>query len=121
MTVLYIDDEDFNLVLFTMMFKGHFNVITAKSGKEGLEIMEKTPDLNAVITDMNMPHMNGLEFIEKAKSITTDLPYIILTGYSRNMELQMAMEQGKISSCIEKPFNERLIVNTVTQLSNSQH
>lgn len=114
--VLYIDDEDLNLTLFNLMFKEHFIVIVAKSGQEGLDILIQNGDIQAVVTDMNMPSMNGLEFIEKAKQIIPNIPYIILTGYSRNEELQHAAESGTITCLMEKPFNESLIVNTLQEL-----
>lgn len=65
--ILYVDDEQLNLQLFATVFKKKFNVITAESGLEGLEKLDKNKDICIVISDMRMPEMNGIEFINTAK------------------------------------------------------
>ena len=68
-TILYVDDEDVNLFLFEKTFESYYTVITAKSGDEGLKkIEEHQKDIAVVISDMRMPGMNGIEFIEIARS-----------------------------------------------------
>jgi response regulator RpfG family c-di-GMP phosphodiesterase len=54
-TVLYVDDEMINLELFQMTFKNTFEILTAESGKAGLEIMQNYSKIQVVISDMKMP------------------------------------------------------------------
>ena len=59
--VLYVDDEDVNLFLFEQMFKDHFPLKTAISGMLALEVLDTTPEIGVIFSDMRMPLMNGIE------------------------------------------------------------
>jgi hypothetical protein len=63
--ILYIDDEPINLELFKMMFKDEYEIYTVINVKQGLDILKKNPHINIVISDWNMPEMNGLDFCIK--------------------------------------------------------
>jgi len=78
-TVLYVEDEDQvreEVIHFCKNFIPHFH--TAKNGEEGIKLFHKIkPDI--IITDIQMPKMNGLEMIKK---INTNIPIIVSTAYS---------------------------------------
>ncbi|MEP5103489.1 MAG: response regulator, partial [Ekhidna sp.] len=66
--ILYIDDEEANLLLFRISFEGEREVLLANSPEEGLKkLAEHRERIRAVISDMHMPKMNGVQFIEKAQ------------------------------------------------------
>jgi two-component system, response regulator, stage 0 sporulation protein F len=116
----YIDDEEINLQLFEYNFSRKYEVITDNNGNEGLLSLEKHPDIQVVISDMKMPHMNGLEFISKAKEKYNDKRYFILTGFDFTAEIQKAIESKLIVSYFRKPFNIREIeaaIDEVVKLS----
>ena len=102
--VLYVDDEPTNLLLFDLNLKKRFQVLTAESGKEGLEVLLKHPDTAVVISDMKMPGMNGLEFIAALKELYPNKKCMILTGYEINPEMQDALNSGLILRCLKKPM-----------------
>lgn len=102
--LLYVDDEPLNLQLFSMLFKEKFNVFTATSGKEGLKVLESTKNISIVISDMKMPEMSGIEFIKIAKKKFKEVKYFILTGFEINNEIQEALNENLIHSCLRKPF-----------------
>ena len=77
-TLLYVDDEIINLVLFQANFEDSFNVITAESGKQGLTILDKASNVQIVISDMRMPEMNGIDFIKLAKTKFPKVIFFIL-------------------------------------------
>lgn len=112
-TILYIDDEPLNIMLFTVNFKKQFNVITGTSGVEGLQLLEKNPDIKSVISDMKMPGMNGIEFITKAKNIYPNINYYILTGYDITPEMQGALNKKLINQYFSKPVNFKEIEQTI--------
>ncbi|MGW8317311.1 MAG: response regulator, partial [Bacteroidales bacterium] len=58
--VLYVDDEQINLDLLRLTFLNEFNIITALSAHEGLEMLEQQPDIHVIISDLRMPVMDGL-------------------------------------------------------------
>lgn len=115
-TILYVDDEDVNLFLFSHTMDEHFNVLTAISGPEGLNMLGQNKDIVAVISDMRMPHMDGVEFIEKAKADFNDLFYFILTGYSFNEQIEKAIESGLINNSFTKPFDVDELSGAINQL-----
>jgi len=87
-----------------------FEIFTASSGKEGLQIVQNV-DLDIVITDMQMPVMNGLQFMLKLKEVKKDLPVIVITAYAEVGKAVEAMQAGAFSY-LAKPFsNDELIVN----------
>lgn len=104
--ILYIDDEEANLLLFKIAFEGSREVLIANSPEEGLRTLEKNKDrIRAVISDMHMPEMNGVQFIEKAQESKNDIPYFILSGYTFNDEIDKALQQKKIQKFFTKPFD----------------
>jgi len=112
-TILYVDDEEINLVVFEANFTEKFNVITADSGFEGLKILENKPDIPIVISDMKMPGMNGIEFIKTAKKQFPDIVYFILTGFDITDEISTALDEKLINAYFKKPFNGREIEDSI--------
>jgi two-component system, response regulator, stage 0 sporulation protein F len=103
LTILYVDDEEINNFLFVHNFT-MYTIITAISGMEALEILKKPNKIDAIISDMSMPVMNGLEFITQAKNILPSIPYFILTAYSHHDEIDLAVKESLIIECFSKPI-----------------
>ncbi len=77
-TILIVDDEPNYLVVLSELLKEEgFEVFTADNGFDGLTCVKES-DLDAVVTDMQMAGMNGLEFMQKAKEIVPELPVITI-------------------------------------------
>ncbi|MEN9443327.1 MAG: hypothetical protein RIS47_217 [Bacteroidota bacterium] len=112
--VLYLDDEFINLELLKIMFSHEFDIITAITPSEALQIVHTTPDLVAIITDMKMPQMSGLQFIEKARLINDQIPYYILSGYDIDNKIQEALDQQIVKQYFYKPINRETVQNTLT-------
>ena len=93
-----------------------FQVITAENGKQGLtRITEQRPDL--IISDINMPEMNGIEFCKKihADPNLAVIPFIIMSSNSDRAVMRRLLEWGA-SSYLVKPFNIEQVVITVERL-----
>ena len=103
--ILYVDDEEVNLLIFEKIFEKNYKVVTANSGEKGLKLLEDQPDTTVVISDMKMPLMSGLEFIQEAKSKFSDIKYFILTAFHTNEEIREAMEKNLINNCFTKPLD----------------
>lgn len=117
-TILYVDDEPINLFLFSQIFEKKYKVITAESGYAGLNMIEKNPNIDVVISDMKMPGMNGIEFIQKAKELYSDIHYYILTSYDITPEIDIALKTGLINKYFQKPFNLQEIESTISEKLN---
>jgi YesN/AraC family two-component response regulator len=96
------------------MFSHEFDIITAITPSEALQIVHTTPDLVAIITDMKMPQMSGLQFIEKARLINDQIPYYILSGYDIDNKIQEALDQQIVKQYFYKPINRETVQNTLT-------
>ena len=103
--ILYVDDDDINLLIFKRIFGIKYDVLTAESGPEGLKVLEEEEGILAVISDMKMPKMSGLDFIRSARSRFPNLKYYILTAFLIDEELQGAVTEGLIERCFSKPLS----------------
>ena len=117
-SLLYIDDEPINLMIFEELFEQEYNIITADSGIKGLDILDLHKEIKVVISDMKMIGMNGLEFIKNASFKFPQISYFILTGYELSEELAKAVEKKIISKCLHKPINYNEIVKSVKLVLN---
>ena len=109
-TILIVDDEkNYLLVLSAVLEEEGYEVLTALSGPEALEI-HKSSDLDLILTDMKMPLMDGIELLELIKTRDPDLPVIMMTAHGTIDKAVEAMQKGAYSYIL-KPFdNERLII-----------
>ncbi len=104
-TILYVDDEKNNLVSFKAVFRIKYNVLTAISGAEAIEILRNNV-INIIITDQRMPNMTGVEFLESILEEFPDPIRILLTGYADMTAVVDAVNKGKIFHYLSKPWNE---------------
>lgn len=105
-TVLYVDDEDINLLVFEKNFEDKFSIITAPSGEVGLtKLNQHADEIAVVISDMKMPQMNGVEFIKKAHESFGHIVYFILSGFQYNEEIDEAVKSNLVRQFFTKPMN----------------
>lgn len=111
--ILFVDDEPYVLnALRRLFFEESYEIFTANSGKEGLEIVQ-TNDVAVIVSDQRMPEMSGAEFLERVKDISPDSIRIILTGYADVSAAIDAINRGGAFRYITKPWNDdelRIIV-----------
>jgi len=109
-TILIVDDEkNYLLVLSAVLEDEGYEILTALSGQEALEI-QKTSDLDLILTDMKMPGMNGITLLENVKAVDPDLPVIMMTAHGTVDKAVEAMQKGAYSYIL-KPFdNDRLVI-----------
>jgi len=115
--ILIVDDEvNIRKVIRGLLAKNGFDVILqAENGSKALELIQDN-NIDLVISDINMPVMDGLALYEKVKDM--DLIFIILTAYGTVDTAVRAIKQG-VYDFIAKPFDEADLVNTVKKaLSN---
>jgi len=119
-TILIVDDEkNYLLVLSAVLEDEGYEVLTAPDGAEALAI-QKSSDLDLVVTDMKMPGMDGIELLEQIKARDPDLPVIMMTAHGTVDKAVEAMQKGAYSYIL-KPFdNERLTLFTQKAISTYQ-
>ena len=123
LTILLIDDDEIERLKFNRVCqKNNFNhtVLEAMNGEEALRILENeddSPDL--VLLDLNMPKMNGIEFLRKLKSNDNVkfLPIIIISSSNNFNDVKECYSVG-ISGYIIKPLHYEDYANSIVSLIN---
>jgi len=114
--ILIIDDEEAMLALIrTTLENYHYRVITAASGSEAIiRLAEKTADVSLVITDIEMPFMDGFATIKALNKFKSSLRIIVATGSKQ--ENSLAGCGLKTDAFIYKPFTTEKLLNTVHEV-----
>ena len=118
--ILYVDDEESNLRLFKNIFRRDFEVLTALSGKEGLDILQETR-VDLIITDQRMPEMSGVEFLVRVIEIDPHPKRILLTAYADLDSIKGAINEGKIYRYIQKPWDINELTSIINQAIEAWH
>jgi len=107
MKLLVVDDSSTmrRIIVNTLKGMGHEDVLQAEDGAEGYSMADSNPDIDMILTDWNMPNMNGLELVEKlrADSRFAKTPIIMITTEGGKKEVIIAMKAG-VNNYIVKPF-----------------
>ena len=102
--VLVVDDEDYvRGILGKMLEAMGYTVVEAHDGIKGLELFEANTDLVACVVDLTMPGMAGMELLSRIQEIRSDIPVLLMSGYSR---LEVRQQEARSSQVrfLQKPF-----------------
>jgi response regulator RpfG family c-di-GMP phosphodiesterase len=110
--VIYVDDEENNLLAFKAAFRRDFNVFTALSADDA-QIILNTNEIHVLITDQRMPHTLGTELLAKAVKDNPDQIRILLTGFSDIEAIKDAINRGQIYHYLQKPWNNDDLRQTI--------
>lgn len=104
--VLVVEDEPAQLELMRrwLVHNGH-EVVAAASGVAALEAAQAHP-VAALITDLRMPGMSGLEVLTEVRKICPGIAAIVITGESPAGELLDALQAGTVAACLLKPIRD---------------
>ncbi len=113
-TVLVVDDErNYLFVLEDLLADEGYKVVTASSGNEALEKL-RAEEIDAVLSDIKMPGMNGIELLERIVATDPGLPVILMTAFAEVDQAVSAMKKGAIDH-IQKPFDNEDIKRAVAR------
>jgi response regulator RpfG family c-di-GMP phosphodiesterase len=118
--VLYVDDEENNLLAFKASFRRFFNVFTAISAEEGKKILAEN-EIHVLITDQRMPGTLGTELLAQAVKDYPDQIRILLTGFSDIEAIKDAINRGQIYHYLQKPWNDAELQTTITEAFQVYH
>jgi len=102
--ILYVDDDVSNLVVFEAALKTEFEIITASSGEQALEILNGR-EVAVLLVDQRMPGMTGVEVFEATKDLYPDTIRILITAYSDLKDAVAAINRGQIRRYLRKPWD----------------
>lgn len=116
--VLIVDDSVSMRQMETLILKaGGYEVVEAADGKQGIEKL--TEDITVVITDYNMPVMNGIEFIEAVRdgSVNKSVPILIVTTESEAEKKQEGKRAGA-TGWLTKPFEQDQLLRAIKKVAS---
>jgi DNA-binding NtrC family response regulator len=109
--LLIDDDQDFLSILSERLMIRDMDVTTVSSAVEAFALVESRP-FDAIILDLQMPEMDGLQALERFKAINPELQIILLTGHATVAKGVQAMKLGA-ADVLEKPVDIRVLTEKI--------
>lgn len=102
--ILYLDDEENNLLAFRSFFRKEYEIYTASMPDEAIKLLSEHP-IQIIVTDQRMPVMSGVEFLEKTIESNPDSIRLLITGHSDINLVIDAINRGRVNKYIQKPWD----------------
>lgn len=114
--ILVVDDSKLMHKMYEVMLR-QYNLVRAMDGREALDVLRKESDVDLIFLDINMPVMNGLEFLEAAKedSSIADIPVVVISTVGSEEDTQRGLEAGAVAY-IKKPFRNEEVHEIISQV-----
>jgi response regulator RpfG family c-di-GMP phosphodiesterase len=114
-SILVVDDESNILAALKRMLELEgYQVLTASGAAEGFDLLA-TKRVDVVISDLQMPVMNGTDFLKRVKQIYPDVVRMILTGDLDLHTATNAINQGTIFKYLIKPWDDKILLAHVNE------
>ena len=111
--ILIVDDDIKILESLKKKIETKYNVVTVRNAEEALKIFNEDNNYAVVISDMKMPGMDGIEFLEKIKEKDPLTIRILITGYADLETAINAVNKGKIFHFLSKPFTKEVLLKVI--------
>lgn len=112
-SILFVDDDTNILAGYKRHFHAHFNVETATSGQQGLEVLALQGPFAVVVADYRMPGMDGNQFLTKAKEVSPDTVRMMLTGHAELSQAIDVINEGHIFRFLTKPCSQEILMKAI--------
>jgi DNA-binding NtrC family response regulator len=112
--ILVVDDEPEILFSLRALLRREFEVYTAGSGAEALQVLQQHP-VHVVMTDQRMPHMTGVELLSRLQGEHPQAVRIVFTGYADIKAVIDAINQGRIFRYLTKPWEVEELLAVLRQ------
>ena len=116
LSILLVDDDAQSLESTKRILEyAQYQVQCASSGPEALKLLkEHRPQL--VVTDVRMPGMSGMEFVENYQKMGLKIPFVVMTAFGEVQDAVWAMKMGAVDFLL-KPFKRQALLDAVSQVS----
>lgn len=123
--IMLVDDSSFNQELLSELLGTEYEYVYAGDGEEALDLLSHDEQADVLLLDMNMPKMNGMEFLKvmSARKWTEEIPVVIISEENDVGVIQNAYSLGAVDYIV-RPFNaflvKRRVENTILQYSQKK-
>lgn len=111
--ILCVDDDANVLAGYQRSLHGRFPIVTALSGERGIELLRNDGPFAVVVVDMNMPGMNGIEFLREAREVSPDTVRLMLTGNADQGTAMQAVNEGHVFQFLTKPCPSEMLARAL--------
>ena len=118
-SALVVDDSSTMVRIVSNVLKrlGIETIYTAFDGVQGLSTFRETPDIDVVLTDINMPNMDGFELLKCIRQLDDEVPIIMITTEGGKKEVIKALKLGA-NQYIIKPFTPQVLKEKLEYLTD---
>jgi response regulator RpfG family c-di-GMP phosphodiesterase len=110
--ILYIDDEENNLISFKASFRKRFNIYLASDTQKARDILKEN-DIHIIISDQRMPTETGIQFFEQIKDLYPLVIRVLLTGYADIEAVIDGINRAQLYRYHSKPWDETELELTI--------
>ncbi len=111
--ILFVDDEENILAAFRRHLRNIFKIDTALNGIDGLEKLTTSGPFAVVVADLQMPGMDGIQFLSEVKERSPETVRIMLTGHADLQKAIEAVNEGNIFRFLTKPSTPEVLIKAV--------
>jgi len=113
-TILVVDDDaGIRDSVVVLLEEPGRRVLTAAGGAEGLAVLEREA-VDLIVSDLEMPHMDGLAFLAAARSMRPGVPGLLMTART-SPRAEEAVERGEVLACVPKSGDPGALAAEVTR------
>lgn len=117
--ILAVDDSDFDRRLVTSILEtARYDVVSVSGGEQALQKLAEE-EFDLLVTDLNMPDLDGLALIQKVQKLHTDLPTIIVTAYGSEATAMRALQAGAYSYVPKYHLSDELVTTVAAVLKTT--
>ena len=112
------DEEDVRETIRLQLESANYNVIEAENGEEAIRLLKSEDNLTncgAILCDIRMPKVNGIEYIDYLKQQAPGIPVVVITGYP-DTELAVGLLNKGVKDYLVKPVDSEKLLNIVKKL-----
>jgi DNA-binding NtrC family response regulator len=118
--ILIVEDEEMLREILERTLSLIYDVVSAGSGEEALELVRREPDIDAALLDVGLPDISGTELITKIKEINPEIEAIVLTAY-RDLDTIADSFRNKAADFLNKPFEDDELLSVLSKAIQKKH
>ena len=115
-TLLLVDDDQ-NIIsaLNRTLRREGYQILTANSAIDALDLLVRHPEVEVVLSDQRMPMMTGVEFLRKVKQLYPKTIRMMFSGYTEMESVTSAINDGAIFKFLPKPWEDDLLLKNIRE------
>ncbi|MEI6225778.1 MAG: response regulator, partial [Deltaproteobacteria bacterium] len=113
--VLCVDDEPNLLAGLANTLRRRYDVATARSGPEALELIARSKPFDVIVCDYRMPAMDGAEFLRRAREVSPGAVPVLLTGHATLEGAIAAVNEGRVFRILLKPCPPEILTGAIDE------